>query len=196
VKALRDATGAGMMDCKRALQQSEGDFAKAKDLLREWGMASAKKLSERAADQGVVYAYLHQPDLDMPPKVGTLIELNCATDFVAKTEAFQDLARQIAMHITAARPMVVERDDLPADVVAKEKELIAKQAEQEGKPAEVIDKIVEGKMQVFYADNVLLDQPYTRDTSKTIARVLDEATASLREPVRVKRFSRFRVGAE
>ena len=196
VKALRDLTGAGMMDCKTALEDAGGDIEKAKELLRERGIAKAQKLSERDADEGAVIAYLHQPDPDLPPKVGTIVELNCATDFVAKTEAFQKLGREIAMHITATRPMVVTREELPADVVEKEKELIAKQAEAEGKPPQVIEKIVEGRLKSFYEENVLLDQAYTRDADKTIQQLLEEASASLKEPVKIRRFARFRVGAE
>ena len=196
VKALRDATGAGMMDCKQALEDADGDMGKAKDLLRERGIAKAQKMSERAAEEGVVYAYLHKPDVNMPPKVGAMVELNCSTDFVAKTEAFGKLAHEIAMHITAARPMVVARDELPADVVDKERELIAKQAEAEGKPQEVIERIVEGRLKTFYEDNVLLDQKWTRDNDKTIQQLLDEASAEMKEPVRVRRFARFRVGAD
>jgi elongation factor Ts len=196
VKRLRDATGAGMMDCKKALEDAGGDFDKAKDLLRERGLKQAGKMSERAADEGVIVAYLHQPSADMPPKVGAMVELNCSTDFVAKTPQFQALAREIAMHVTAARPRVVSREEMPPEEVDKERELIAKQAEQEGKPPQVIDKIVEGRMKNFYADYVLLEQPYTRDPDKTIQQLLDEATAALKEPVRIRRFARFRVGGE
>jgi elongation factor Ts len=196
VKRLRDSTGAGMMDCKQALTDAEGDFEKAKDLLRERGIAKAGKLSERAADEGAVIAYLHQPSLDLPPKVGTLVELNCATDFVAKTERFLALGREIAMHITAKRPLVVSREDLPDDVVDRERKLFRAEAAASGKPDNVLDKIVEGKMKQWYADNVLLDQTWTRDETKTIADLLAEATAELKEPVKVRRFARFRVGGE
>lgn len=184
------------MDCKQALEDAGGDMDKAKDLLRERGIAKAQKLSERAADEGVVYAYLHKPDVNMPPKVGTMVELNCSTDFVAKTEAFGKLAHEIALHITAARPMVVSRDEMPQDAVEKEKDLIAAQAKAEGKPEQVVEKIVEGRIKTFFAENVLLDQPWTRDPDKTIQELLDEASAEMKEPIRVKRFARFRVGAE
>jgi len=196
VKKLREATGAGMMDCKKALQDADGDFDKAKELLRERGMASAKKLSERSAEEGVVTAYLHQPDPLQPPKVGVLVEMNCATDFVAKTEGFQTLARDIALHITAMRPTVVTREELPEEMVAKERDFITNQAREEGKPENVIDKIVEGRMKTFYAEHCLLDQPYSRDESKTVGELLDEMAAEMKEPVKVRRFARFRVGAE
>lgn len=196
VKRLRDATGAGMMDCKKALTDTDGDFEKARDLLRERGVASAKKLSERVAEEGIVMSYLHTPDPGVPAKVGVLLELNCATDFVAKTDGFREVAREIAMHIAAARPTVVSREELDADAVERERDFISKQAEQEGKPAAVIEKIVEGRMKSFYAEHCLLDQPYVRDDSKTIAQLLDEAAAQLKEPVRIRRFARFRVGAD
>lgn len=196
VKALRDVTGAGMMDAKRALIDADGNMEKAKDLLRERGMASAKKLSERSADEGIVEAYLHAPDPNLPAKVGVLVELNCSTDFVAKTEEFRDLAREIALHVAASRPTVVSRDDLPEDMVDRERDFVAEQAKKEGKPENLIEKIVEGRMKTFYAEHCLLDQPYVRDDKKTIAQLLDEAAASMKEPVRVRRFARFRVGAE
>lgn len=196
VKRLRDATGAGMMDSKQALVDADGDFEKAKDLLRERGIAKAGKLSERAADEGAVISYLHQPDPNLPPKVGVLVELNCATDFVAKTARFQEIGREVAMHIAWARPMVVSRDELSQEDVDREKKLIAAQAEAEGKPAQVIEKIVEGRMKTFYEDNALLDQKWTKDDTKTIGDLLAEATAELKEPVKVRRFARFRVGAE
>jgi elongation factor Ts len=192
VKTLREATGAGMMECKKALQEADGDIEKAKDLLRERGLASAKKFADRAADEGMVYAYLHRPAPEMPAKVGVMIELNCATDFVAKTEAFQKVAHEIALHISFANPSYLVREEVPSDVIEREKEIYAKQAE--GKPEQVVDKIVTGKLEAFYADNCLMDQKYIRDDSKTIAQVLDEATAELKEPVRVRRFSYFRVG--
>jgi elongation factor Ts len=196
VKRLRDMTGAGMMDCKKALQDADGDLDKAKDLLRERGIAKAQKMAERSANEGAVIAYLHQPSVDLPPRVGVLLELNCETDFVAKTEPFQELGREIAMHIAAMRPSYVSREEVPAADIEKERELIRKQAEQEGKPPQAIEKIVEGRLNSFYQDYVLLDQAYTRDAKKTIQQLLDEAQAELKEPVRVRRFARFRVGAE
>ena len=195
VKKLREATGAGMMECKKALVESDGDFETAKEILRERGLASAKKMSERAAEEGVVEVYLHTPDVNLPPKVGVLVELNCATDFVAKTAPFRELAKEIALHIAAANPEVVAREDLPADAVDREREFVTKQAREEGKPENIIEKMVEGRMKSFYAERVLLEQPYVRDDSKTIAQMLDEASSTMKEPVKVRRFARFRVGA-
>lgn len=195
VKKLRDETGAGMMECKKALTEADGDFEKAKEILRERGVASAKKMSERAAGEGVVEVYLHAPDPNLPAKVGVLVELNCATDFVAKTEAFRDLAKEIALHIAAANPEVVTREELPGEAVEREREFVAKQAREEGKPENIIEKIVEGRMKSFFEERVLLEQKYVRDDSKSIQQMLDEASASMKEPVRVRRFARFRVGA-
>lgn len=196
VKALRDATGAGMMDAKRALADAGGDVEKAKVLLRERGAASAKKLSERTAEEGIIEAYLHQPDPSLPSKVGVLVELNCGTDFVAKTEQFRRLAREIALHVAAARPSYVSRDQVPAETIEREREIYATQARDQGKPAPVIERIVEGRMKDFYGEHVLLDQPYVRDDKRTISQLLDEAAAEMKEPIRVRRFARFRVGGE
>lgn len=194
VKRLREETGAGMLDCRNALVEAEGDVERAKQILRERGLSTAKKLSERAAEEGLVEVYLHTPDPSMPPKVGVLVEVNCSTDFVAKTEPFRKLAREIALHIAAARPTYVSRDEIPSDVIEREREIYAKQAE--GKPAHVIEKIVEGKLKDFYAEHCLLDQPHVRDDKRTIGEMLDAAAAELKEPVRVRRFARFRVGGE
>lgn len=196
VKALRDATGAGMMDAKRALIDAEGNVDEAKKLLRERGMASAAKLAERVAEEGVVEAYMHQPDPDLPAKVGVMVELNCSTDFVAKTEGFRDLAREIALHIAAMNPTVVSRDDLPSAMIEAEREIIAKQAASAGKPENIIEKIVEGQLNNFFKIHCLLDQPYVRDDTRTIAQLLDTVAAEMKEPVRVRRFARYRVGAE
>jgi len=194
VKRLRDETGAGMMDCKNALVEADGVVERAKQILRERGLATAKKLSERAAEEGVVGAYLHAPDPGMPPKVGVLVELNCSTDFVAKTPEFRQLARDVALHIAAARPSYVSREEVPGDVIEREREIYAKQAE--GKPAHVVEKIVEGKLKDFYAEHCLLDQPYVRDDKRTVGEMLDAAAAEMKEPIRVRRFARFRVGGE
>ena len=194
VQKLRAETGAGMMECKKALQETGGDFDKAKQILRERGLASAKKFATRGAEEGVVETYLHKPDPGMPAKVGVMVELNCATDFVAKTEKFVTLAREVALHISFADPLYVDRDQVPGDVVEKEKEIYRKQAE--GKPDNVVEKIVDGKLNAFYAERCLVDQPYIRDDSKTVGQLLDEASAELKEPVRVRRFARFRVGVE
>jgi len=193
VKALREATGAGMMECKKALADAGGDLEQAKKLLRERGVERGKKFATRAAEEGMVEAYLHAPDPNLPAKLGVLVELNCATDFVAKTERFRDLAKQVAMHISFARPEYLSRDEVPAEAVEREKEIFRKQAE--GKPDNVIEKIVEGKLNAFFAEMCLLDQPYIRDDSKTIGRLIEEATSELQEPVKIRRFSWFRVGA-
>jgi elongation factor Ts len=194
VKALREATGAGMMDVKKALQDADGDPEKATALLRERGLASAKKYGERAAEEGVVEAYLHKPDPHMPAKLGVMIELNCATDFVAKTERFRDLAKQICMHISHARPVYLERDEVPDAEVQREREIYENKAKAENKPEKVIPRIVEGQLDAFFADVCLLDQKWIRDDSKTIGQMLDEASAELKEPVKVRRFTYYKVG--
>lgn len=194
VKALREATGAGMMDCKKALQEAEGDLERAKTILRERGLASAAKRSSRAANEGVIAAYLHTPDPNLPPKLGVLVEMDCETDFVAKTEQFRGLARNIAVHVAAAFPLYVRREDVPADEVEREREIYAKQAE--GKPAHVVDKIVEGKLKDYFKQNVLLDQEYVREQGMTIQQLLDDTSAKLGEKIEVRRFTRYRVGEE
>ena len=197
VKKLRDDTGAGMMDCKRALEETNGDLEKAKDLLRAKGMAAQGKMATRGANEGVIEAYLHKPDPGMPAKLGVLVELNCSTDFVAKTEEFQQLAREIALHISFAKPAYVSREDFPGDVIEREKEIFRKQAE--GKPDNVVEKMVEGKLKAFYAQTpggALLDQAYIRDDKKTVGELLDEAAGKLKEPVRIRRFSYFRLGVD
>ena len=192
VKALRDATGAGMMDSKRALQDAGGDMEAARTLLRERGQASAGKKVGRTANEGIIESYLHTPDPNLPPKLGVMVELNCETDFVAKTEQFRGLARNIALHIAAADPAYVTREEVPAEEVDREREIYAKQAE--GKPAHIVDKIVEGKLKDYYKQVVLLDQEYVRDTSTTVQRMLDEMSGTLGEKLVVRRFIRFRVG--
>ena len=194
VKALRDATGAGMMEAKRALTEADGDIEKAKDILRVQLGAKAGKFSARAAEEGVVEAYLHTPDPNLPAKLGVMIELNCATDFVAKTEDFRDLAKAICMHISFARPVYMTREDVPDAEVQREKEIYEKQAQAEGKPEKIWPKIVEGKLNAFFAETCLLDQKWIRDDSKTIGDLLTEATAKLQEPVKVRRFAYFKVG--
>jgi elongation factor Ts len=194
VKALREATGAGMMDCKQALQETGGDLEAAKKLLREKGLADAAKRSSRAASEGIVYTYLHRPTPGYPPKLGVMIELNCETDFVAKTEAFERLAKDIAMHISFADPRWKTRDEVPQDVLDEESAIYAKQAKDSGKPENVIEKIVGGKLESFYKENVLLDQEWIQDKNKSIQALLDEAKASMSENVTIGRFCRIRVG--
>jgi len=194
VKALRDATGAGMMDAKKALQETSGDLDAAKRVLREKGLSEAAKRSSRTASEGIVYAYMHRPDPNYPPKLGVLLELNCETDFVAKTEEFERLAKDIAMHVSFADPAYTVRDEVPQSVIDEESAIYAKQAKDSGKPEQVITKIVAGKLETFYKERVLLDQEWIQDKSKTIAQLLDEAKASMGENVSLGRFARIRVG--
>jgi elongation factor Ts len=196
VKALRDATGAGIMDCKQALAESGGDLQGAIRILREKGVADAAKRTGRATGEGIVYTYLHGPQPGYPPKLGVLLELNCETDFVAKTEAFEKLARQIAMHISFSRPDWTTRDEVPQDIIDAESEIYAKQARDTGKPENVIEKIVQGKLEAFYKERVLLDQIWIQaeDKSTTIAQLLDNAKAQMGENISVGAFCRIQVG--
>jgi elongation factor Ts len=194
VKALRDETGAGMMDSKRALQEADGDFERAKEILRETGKAGITKRAGRTASEGVVEAYLHRPDPNLPPKLGVLVELDCETDFVAMTDEFRRLARDIAMHVAAADPTYVSRDDVPGEVLERERKIYATQAE--GKPDHIVERIVEGKLKDFYEQVVLLDQPFIRDQDKTIQELLDAYSDRVRERLVLRRFSRYKVGEE
>jgi elongation factor Ts len=194
VKALRDATGAGMMDCKKALTEAGGDIDAAKRILRERGLADAARKVGRATSEGIVYAYTHKPNPNLPPKLGVLLELNCETDFVAKTEGFERLAKDIAMHISFADPSWVTRDEVPQATVEEESAIYAKQAKDSGKPERVIEKIVQGKLEAFFKDTVLLEQEWIQDKTKTIATLIDEAKASMGENISVGRFCRVRVG--
>ena len=194
IQALRQETGTGMMDAKRALQDADGDVEKAKDLLRERGLAAASKRSERTQTEGIIGSYLHMQS--GRPVIGVLVELACETDFVAKTEGFQEAANDIAMHVAAARPTWVDREDVPADVLDKEKELIAAQARNEGKPDNIIERIVDGRINSFFKDNVLNDQVFVR-TEKfdgTIGEMVKGLAASLGENISVNRFERVQVG--
>jgi elongation factor Ts len=192
VKALRDATGAGMMDCKQALRDAGGDFERAKQILREAGKAGVQKRAGRSATQGVVDAYLHTPDPNLPPKLGVLVELDCETDFVAKTDEFQRLAHEIALHIAVADPAYLRREDVPDNVIKQEREIYATQAE--GKPDHIVERIVQGKLTDFYKQVVLLDQPYIRDDKQTIQDLLDAYSAKVREKLVLRRFVRYKVG--
>ena len=189
VKQLRDKTGAGMMDCKAALEESGGDVEKAVDLLRKKGLASAAKRAGRATKDGMIGHYIH-----MGGKVGVIVEVNCETDFVARTEDFQVLAKELAMHIAAAAPLYVKREDIPADVIEKEKEIYRAQFANSGKPANVIDKIAEGKLESFYAQVCLLDQPSVRDPDVSIKQMVANAAAKTGENVTISRFARFKLG--
>jgi elongation factor Ts len=194
VKSLRDATGAGMMDAKKALQEAGGDLDAAKRLLRERGMASASKKTGRSTGEGIVYTYLHRPQPDYPPKLGVMVELNCETDFVAKTEAFERLAKDIAMHISFGDPRWSMRDEVPKSIIDEESAIYRTQAKGTGKPDNVVDKIVAGKLEGFFKENVLSEQEWIQDKSKTIAQLVDEAKASMGENITIGRFCRIRVG--
>lgn len=194
VKALRDATGAGMMDAKKALAEAGGDIDAATRILREKGIADAAKRTGRATSEGIVYAYMHKPTPGYPPKLGVLLELRCETDFVAKTEDFERLAKNIAMHISFADPSWTTRDEVPQDVIDEESSIYAKQAKDSGKPEQVIEKIVTGKLEGFYKQHVLLDQEYIQDKNKSMQNLLDEAKSSMGENVTIGRFARIRVG--
>ncbi len=189
VKELRDITGAGMMDCKRALTEAEGDMNRAKDLLREWGIAKSEKRSGREAREGVVTSYIHHSG-----KVGVLLELNCETDFVARTEQFRALAMDIAMHIAAANPTFVSSEEVDEATMEHERQICRQQALNEGKPEKVVDKIVEGRMQSYFKESCLMQQPYVKDDSKTIEQLLKENSGVIGEKLGVARFVRFQVG--
>jgi len=189
VKLLRDKTGAGMMDCKAALTEAGGDMDKAVELLRKKGMATAAKRAGRATKDGIIGHYIH-----MGGKVGVLVEVNCETDFVARTDDFQALAKEIAMHVAAADPRFVSRDQVPASELEKEKEIYRAQFAGSGKPAQVIDKIVEGKLGSFYAQICLVEQASVRDPNVTIEQMLQAATAKTGENITISRFVRFKLG--
>ncbi len=190
VKKLRDMTGAGMMDCKEALTETGGDFEKAVEYLRKKGIAKAAKKAGRETKEGIIYAYIHPGS-----QLGVLLEVNCETDFVARTEEFQALVKEIAMHIAAAGPRWVRPEDIPAEILDKEREIYRDQMKDQKKPPQVIEKIVEGKLKKFTQENCLLEQPYARDTTKTIRQLLEEAIARLGENIQVARFTRYALGA-
>jgi elongation factor Ts len=189
VKELRQRSGAGMMDCKRALEESGGDLERAMDVLRARGAAGAAKRAGREAREGVVEAYVH-----LGGKIGVLLELNCETDFVAKTDEFRALARNLAMQVAAADPAAVDREGVPAELLERERAIYREQAEATGKPAAVVEKIVAGKLEKFYAETVLLEQPFIRDPDRTVRDLIQETAAKVGENVVVRRFARFAVG--
>jgi elongation factor Ts len=192
VKRLRDLTGAGMMDCKRALQDADGDIDRAVQILAEKGMASVGKRAGRRANQGRVESYIH-----FNATVGSLVEVNCETDFVANTDEFKQLAKDIALHVASpSRPRWLRRENVPAGEVHSTRHVFEVQAKELGKPDNVTQKIVEGKMDAWYADNVLLEQNYVKDDSKTIRQLLDEVGAKTGEKVVIGRFARFRLGED
>jgi elongation factor Ts len=192
VKELRERTGAGMMDCKKALVETGGDMEKAVELLREKGLASAAKRAGRSANQGLIEAYIHFNNT-----VGVLVEVNCETDFVANTDEFKALAKDIALHIASpAAPRFVSREEVSQDEIDHESQIFAKQAQESGKPENVVDKIVEGKINSYFKEIVLLDQPFVKDDSKTVQQLLDETSARVGEKVAVKRFVRYKLGED
>ena len=189
VKKLRDATGAGMMECKGALTEANGDIEAATTLLRKRGLAAATKKAGRSTSEGVIGHYIH-----MGGRIGVLVEVNCESDFVARTDDFQNLVKEVAMHIAAADPKWVRREDVPAEAVEKEKDVYRGQMANSGKPANVLDKIIEGKLGSFYSQFVLLDQPSIRDSNVTISQLVAQASAKTGENIQISRFVRYRVG--
>jgi elongation factor Ts len=189
VKQLREKTGAGMMDCKNALSEVEGDVEKAIELLRKKGLATAQKRAGRALSEGIVQSYIH-----MTGKLGVLVEVNCETDFVAKNEDFQEFTKNIAMHIAATNPLGITPEDISQEIIDKEKEIYRAQALDMGKPEKVVDKIVEGKLNKFYEESCLLNQPYVRDTDISIADLINQMIAKIGENISIKRFIRYQIG--
>ncbi|HEY1017287.1 MAG TPA: translation elongation factor Ts [Herpetosiphonaceae bacterium] len=189
VKELRERTGAGILDCKNVLNETNGDIDQAIKLLREKGLAAAAKKADRAASDGRVEVYVHPGN-----RVVAMVEVNCETDFVGKTEDFKKLAYDIALHIAAARPTYLNREDVPAEEIEKEREILRQQNADSGKPANIVDKIVEGRLEKFYAENVLLEQEFVRDSSLKIKDLIKEAIAKLGENIVVRRFTRYEIG--
>ena len=189
VNELRKVTGAGLMDCKKALTETGGDHEKAVDYLRKKGLAAASKKAGRAATEGLVGSYIHAGG-----KIGVLVEVNCETDFVARNENFQAFVKDIAMHIAAAAPQFVRREEVPADVVEREKDIYRAKARETGKPENIIEKIIEGQVNKFYADICLLEQPYVKDSDKSVQQFLNETIAAIGENISVRRFTRYALG--
>jgi len=189
VKELREKTGVGMMECKMALAECAGDLDKACDHLRKKGMASASKKSHRTTGEGLVESYIHPGN-----KVGVLIEVNCETDFVARTDAFRTLVRDLAMQVAAATPLAVSPEELDPDLVAKERDILAEQAKASGKPEKIVEKMVEGRVQKFYEEVCLLEQPFVKDQDRRVKDIVAEAIAKIGENIRVRRFARFQLG--
>jgi elongation factor Ts len=193
IRKLREMSGAGMMDCKHALEEAGGDIDKAFTILREKGIAKAAKRAGRSTGQGVVEAYLHRLSDDFPPQVGVLIEVNCETDFVAKGDDFRKLAKELALQVAATSPRWVSRDDVPDEVLVEERNVYEAKAEQDGKPEQVIPKIVEGQVEGFIKETCLLEQPYWRDPKRTVHELIAENISKLQENITVRRFARFNI---
>jgi elongation factor Ts len=191
VKELREKTGAGIMDCKEALSECQGDMEKAVDFLRKKGLATAAKRAGRATSEGTIQSYIH-----MGGKIGVMVEVDCETDFVAKTDDFIEFARNLAMHIAATSPVGITSEDVPADIIDRERAIYRDQALEMGKPEKMIDKIIDGKLNKFFKDSCLMNQQYVKDPDKTIADYLNEVVAKTGEKITIKRFARFQVGAE
>jgi elongation factor Ts len=191
VRKLREETGAGMMECKSALVESDGDLEKARDLLRKKGLATAAKKAGRTASEGMIGSYIHPG-----AKVGVLVEVNCETDFVARTPEFQALVKDVSMHIAATSPLYVTKEEVPPAVLEREKEIYKAQAAAQGKPANVVDRIAEGKLKDYYSTFVLLEQSFVKDQAKTVGQLVQEKIMLLKENIVIRRFSRFKVGEE
>ena len=191
VKELREKSGAGMMDCKNALKECDGDLEKAIDFLRKKGIATAAKRAGRATSEGTVQSYIH-----MGGKIGVMVEVNCETDFVAKTDDFNEFARNIAMHVAATNPVAIVPEDVPQDVIDREREIYKAQVLEMGKPEKMVEKIAEGKMNKFFKESCLMNQQYVKEPDKTIADYLNEVIARTGEKITIKRFARFQIGAE
>lgn len=189
VKELRERTGAGMMDCKRALEETQGDLEKAIDVLREKGLAAAAKKSSRIAAEGIVDSYIHGNG-----RIGVLVEVNCETDFVAKTDQFKDFVRDIAMQIAASNPQYVNREEVPQEIIDREKEVLRAQALNEGKPEKIVDKMVEGRIEKYYKEICLLDQPFIKDSDKSVQDIVNEQIATIGENISIRRFVRYEKG--
>jgi elongation factor Ts len=189
VKQLRDMTGAGMMDCKRALTETEGDLEKAVDLLRAKGAAKAAKRAEKSANEGVIGSYVHFDN-----KTAVIVEVNCETDFVANTDDFRGLARDLAIHIASSAPLAISPDEIDADVVARERAVYLEQAKEEGKPENIAEKIVEGRLQKFFKESTLLAQPFVKNPDKTIEQLITDVSSQVGEKIEVARFARMKIG--
>ncbi len=189
VKELRQKTGAGMLDCKKALEASNDDIEKAIEFLREKGLAAASKKADRVAAEGIVESYIH-----MGGKIGVLVEVNCETDFVAKTDDFKNMVRDIAMHIAATNPQFLSQDEVPSDFIEKEKAILTAQALNEGKPEKIVEKMVEGRIKKYYQEICLLDQPFVKDPDKTIQDMVNEKISKIGENIKIRRFARFQMG--
>ncbi|MFC1826060.1 translation elongation factor Ts [Thermodesulfobacteriota bacterium] len=189
VKQLREKTGAGIMDCKEALSECEGDISKSVDFLRKKGLATAAKRAGRTMTEGIIHSYIH-----MDGKLGVLVEVNCETDFVAKNEDFKEFSKNIAMHIAATNPVGIKPEDVPQEIINKEKEIYRAQVLEMGKPEHIADKIVDGKLQKYFKENCLMNQAYVRDPDITVADKLNEVIAKIGENITIKRFSRYKIG--